>query len=39
MFVMAWNVLKTITAGRAVDAPIPAVPAGSRIDAPAHAPA
>jgi cytochrome c oxidase cbb3-type subunit I len=39
MFVMAWNVLKTITAGNAVDAPIPAVPAGSRLDAPAHAPA
>jgi cytochrome c oxidase cbb3-type subunit 1 len=37
MLVMAWNMFKTIAAGKAVEAQIPQVPAGSRIDAPAHA--
>ncbi|HRE14844.1 MAG TPA: cbb3-type cytochrome c oxidase subunit I, partial [Usitatibacteraceae bacterium] len=37
MLVMLWNVLKTIGAGKAVDAAIPPVPAGSGFDAPAHA--
>jgi cytochrome c oxidase cbb3-type subunit 1 len=38
MFVMAWNVWRTIAAGRATDARIPPVPASARI-APAPAPA
>ena len=37
MFVMLWNMLKTISAGKAVEAPIPPVSAGSGLDAPAHA--
>ncbi len=37
MLVMLYNTVKTITMGKAVEAPIPEVPAGSRIDAPAHA--
>ena len=37
MFVMAWNMFKTIAAGKAVEGEIPAVPAGSGLDAPAHA--
>jgi cytochrome c oxidase cbb3-type subunit 1 len=37
MFVMAWNMFKTITAGKAVEGEIPPVAAGSGLDAPAHA--
>ena len=37
MFVMAWNMFKTIGAGRAVEGAIPPVAAGSGLDAPAHA--
>ncbi len=37
MLVMLWNVLKTISAGKAVEATIPPVSAGSGLDAPAHA--
>jgi len=37
MFVMAWNMLKTIGAGKAVEGTIPPVSAGSGLDAPAHA--
>jgi cytochrome c oxidase cbb3-type subunit 1 len=37
MFVMAWNMFKTIAAGKAVEGEIPAVAAGSGLDAPAHA--
>jgi len=37
MLVMAWNMAKTITAGKAVEADIPPVAAGSGLDAPAHA--
>ncbi len=37
MFVMAWNMFKTIAAGKAVEGQIPAVAAGSGLDAPAHA--
>jgi cytochrome c oxidase cbb3-type subunit 1 len=37
MFVMAWNMVKTITAGKAVEGAIPPVAAGSGLDAPAHA--
>jgi cytochrome c oxidase cbb3-type subunit 1 len=37
MFVMLWNVVKTIGAGKAVEATIPPVSAGSGFDAPAHA--
>jgi cytochrome c oxidase cbb3-type subunit I len=37
MFVMLWNVIKTIGAGKAVEATIPPVSAGSGFDAPAHA--
>jgi cytochrome c oxidase cbb3-type subunit 1 len=37
MLVMLWNVLKTIGAGKAVEATIPPVSAGSGFDAPAHA--
>ena len=35
--VMAWNMAKTIAAGKAVDGEIPPVAAGSGLDAPAHA--
>ena len=37
MFVMAWNVWKTIAGGRAIEAAIPPVPVGARL-APARAP-
>ena len=37
MFVMAWNMFKTIAAGKAVEGAIPPVAAGSGLDAPAHA--
>jgi cytochrome c oxidase cbb3-type subunit 1 len=37
MFVMAWNMFKTIAAGKAIEGEIPAVAAGSGLDAPAHA--
>ncbi|MBL0143967.1 MAG: cytochrome-c oxidase, cbb3-type subunit I [Betaproteobacteria bacterium] len=37
MLVMAWNTVKTITAGKAVEGDIPPVAAGSGLDAPAHA--
>jgi cytochrome c oxidase cbb3-type subunit 1 len=37
MFVMAWNMFKTIGAGKAVEGAIPPVAAGSGLDAPAHA--
>jgi cytochrome c oxidase cbb3-type subunit 1 len=37
MFVMAWNMFKTIAAGKAVEGEIPPVAAGSGLDAPAHA--
>jgi cytochrome c oxidase cbb3-type subunit 1 len=37
MLVMAWNMFKTITTGKAVEATIPPVAAGSGLDAPAHA--
>ena len=37
MLVMAWNMAKTITAGKAVDGEIPPVAVGSGLDAPAHA--
>ncbi len=37
MFVMAWNMFKTIAAGKSVEGEIPAVAAGSGLDAPAHA--
>ncbi len=37
MFVMAWNMFKTIGAGKAVEGEIPPVSAGSGFDAPAHA--
>jgi cytochrome c oxidase cbb3-type subunit I len=37
MFIMAWNVWKTIASGRAVEAQIPPVPVGARL-APAPAP-
>jgi cytochrome c oxidase cbb3-type subunit 1 len=37
MFVMAWNMFKTIAVGRAVEGEIPPVAAGSGLDAPAHA--
>jgi cytochrome c oxidase cbb3-type subunit 1 len=37
MLVMAWNMVKTITTGKAVEATIPPVAAGSGFDAPAHA--
>ena len=37
MFVMAWNMFKTIGAGKAVEGVIPPVSAGSGLDAPAHA--
>jgi len=37
MFVMAWNMFKTIGAGKAVEGAIPPVSAGSGLDAPAHA--
>jgi cytochrome c oxidase cbb3-type subunit 1 len=37
MLVMAWNMFKTIAAGKAVEAEIPPVAAGSGLDAPAHA--
>jgi cytochrome c oxidase cbb3-type subunit I len=37
MLVMLWNVLKTITVGKPVEAAIPPVAAGSGFDAPAHA--
>ncbi|MCW5593448.1 MAG: cytochrome-c oxidase, cbb3-type subunit I [Burkholderiales bacterium] len=37
MFVMAWNMFKTIAAGKAVEGQIPPVSAGSGLDAPAHA--
>ncbi|MBX3672190.1 MAG: cytochrome-c oxidase, cbb3-type subunit I [Burkholderiales bacterium] len=37
MFVMAWNMFRTIGAGKAVEGAIPPVAAGSGLDAPAHA--
>jgi len=37
MLVMAWNMVKTINAGKAVEGDIPPVAAGSGLDAPAHA--
>jgi cytochrome c oxidase cbb3-type subunit 1 len=37
MLVMAWNMVKTITAGKSVEGEIPPVAAGSGLDAPAHA--
>jgi cytochrome c oxidase cbb3-type subunit 1 len=37
MLVMAWNMFKTIAAGKPVEATIPPVAAGSGLDAPAHA--
>ena len=37
MLVMAWNMFKTIAAGKAVEGAIPPVAAGSGLDAPAHA--
>ncbi len=37
MLVMAWNMAKTIASGKAVEADIPPVAAGSGLDAPAHA--
>jgi cytochrome c oxidase cbb3-type subunit 1 len=37
MLLMAWNVFKTIATGKAFEATIPAVAAGSGLDAPAHA--
>jgi len=37
MLVMAWNMVKTIAAGKAVEGTIPPVSAGSGLDAPAHA--
>ncbi len=37
MLVMAWNMFKTIAAGKAVEGDIPPVAAGSGLDAPAHA--
>ena len=37
MLLMAWNMVKTITAGKSVEGEIPPVAAGSGLDAPAHA--
>ena len=37
MLLMAWNMFRTIAAGKAVEGTIPPVAAGSGLDAPAHA--